>query len=157
MENTQASIPAQNAAAGTQVAEPDEGASATIGVPRLDQPGTQAAAGNKEVTQGVAKAANPGNPTLEEGPPGAAWGEGELKESLQANITRKKNPVHSMDKAEQGPPQAGGPPKESGTISGGWGWLPSTAALQQAAAGALRDVRELTDSFQQACVHSAPC
>jgi hypothetical protein len=32
----------------------------------------------------------------------------------------------------------------------GWsGWLPTTAALQQAAAGAFRDVQELKESLQQ--------
>lgn len=39
---------------------------------------------------------------------------------------------------------------------GGWGWavwLPSSAVLQQAAAGALRDVQELKKSFQQVLEH----
>ena len=40
------------------------------------------------------------------------------------------------------------PPQPSGSL-GGWGWLPSAASLQQAAAGALRDVRELQETFQQ--------
>lgn len=40
----------------------------------------------------------------------------------------------------------------------GWaGWLPSSAVLQQAAAGALRDVQELKESLQQVAGQPFSC
>ena len=136
--------------------EPDEGL-ADVGVPALrsDTPRIPGTTGVKGKPQGTVRAARPSNPPLEQAPPGAARGTGrgrsEAEEGLQASQAPPKTPADSAEQAERVAPHVGEAPKASGTAVGGWGWLPSTTALQQAAAGALRDVRELTDSFQQAC------